>query len=232
MAFWLGYINVALAAFNMIPGFPLDGGRVLRSLLWWRSRNLRKSTRIASIIGRGFGYVFIFGGIALVFTDMWSLGLSLLLIGWILENAAVGSYRQVALQDILRGHKVSEVMSRDCQEVLSAITVEQLVNDHILTSGRRCYSVVDYGRALGLVSAHDVRAVERKLWPVKTVRDIMTPIDRMEQVSPDDDLSSVMHLLTEKDVNQVPVVQDHNIVGMVARDSLLTFLHIRGELGL
>ena len=232
MAFWLGYMNVFLAAFNLIPGFPLDGGRVLRSLLWWRSRNLRKSTRIASVIGRGFGYVFIFGGIALVFTDMWSLGLSLLLIGWILENAAVGSYRQVAIQDILRGHKVSEVMTRDCQVVPSTLTVEQLVNDHILTSGRRCFPVVDYGRALGLVTVHSVRVVERKLWPKRTVREIMTPIDRMKQVRPDDDLSSVMHLLTEEDVNQVPVVENNNIVGMVARDSLLTFIHIHGELGL
>jgi Zn-dependent protease len=232
MTFWLGYINVALAAFNMIPGFPLDGGRVLRSVLWWRSRNLRKSTRIASVIGRGFGYVFIFGGIALVFTDMWSLGLSLLVIGWILENAAAGSYRQVAIQDVLRGHKVSEVMTQDCQVVPATLTVEQLVNDYILTSGRRCYPVVDYGRALGLVTAQHVRAVQRNVWVSKTVREIMTPIDKIRQVHPDDDLSSVMYLLTEKDVNQVPVLQDNNVVGMVWRDNLLTFLHLRSELGL
>jgi predicted transcriptional regulator len=163
---------------------------------------------------------------------MWSLGLSLLLIGWILENAAVGSYRQVAVQDILHGHKVSEVMTRDCPVVPPATTVEQLVNDHILVSGRRCYSVVDYGRALGLVNAHDVRAVERKLWQVRTVREIMTPIDKMRQVRPDDDLSSVMHLLMEQDVSHVPVLLDNNIVGMVWRDSLLTFIHIRGELGM
>lgn len=232
MAFWLGYINVALAVFNMIPGFPLDGGRVLRSLLWWRSHNLRRSTRIASLIGRGFGYVFIFGGIALVFTDMWSLGLSLLLIGWILENAAVGSYRQVAIQDILRGHKVSEVMSRDCQAVPSTLTVEQLVNDHILTSGRRCFPVVDSGRALGLVTAQHVRAVQRNVWASKTVREIMTPIDRMKQVSPDDDLSSVMYLLTEEDANQVPVLQDNNIVGMVWQENLVTFIHLRSGLSI
>jgi Zn-dependent protease len=232
MAFWLGYINVALAAFNMIPGFPLDGGRVLRSLLWWRSRNLRRSTRIASLIGRGFGYVFIFGGIALVFTDMWSLGLSLLLIGWILENAAVASYRQVALQDILRGHKVAEVMTRDCQEVPATLTVEQLVNDHILTSGRRCFPVVDSGRALGLVTAQHVRAVQRNVWVSKTVREIMTPIDKIRQVHPDDDLSSVMYLLTEEDVNQVPVMQDNNIVGMVWQENLVTFIHLRSGLGM
>ena len=232
MAFWLGYMNVILAAFNMIPGFPLDGGRVLRSLIWWHSRNLRKSTRIASIVGRGFGYLFIFGGIVLIFISQYASGLSLLIVGWILENAASGSYRQMALQDILRGHKVSEVMTQDCDVVPSTITLEQLVNDHILVSGRRCYSVVDYGRTLGLVTAHDLRAVERKLWPVKAVREIMTPIDKMRQARPDDDLSSVMYLLMEQNVDQVPVLQDSNIVGIVWRDSLLTFVHLRSELGI
>ncbi|MBN2098639.1 MAG: site-2 protease family protein [Dehalococcoidia bacterium] len=232
IAFWLAAMNTLLAVFNLIPGFPLDGGRVLRSIIWWRSHNLLRSTRIASIIGRGFGYLFIFGGIALIFTDYWSNGLWLLFLGWLLENAAAGSYRQMALRDIFRGHKVSEVMTQDCEVVPSTTTVEQLVNDHILVSGRRCYSVVDYGRALGLVTANDVRAVERKLWPVKTVRDIMTPIDKMRQVRPDDDLSTVMYLLMEQGVNQVPVLQDNNIIGMVWRDSLLVFVHVRSELGM
>jgi Zn-dependent protease/CBS domain-containing protein len=232
MTFWLGYINVALAAFNMIPGFPLDGGRVLRSIVWWRSGDLRKATRIASFIGRGIGYLFIFGGIALIFTDYWSNGVWLALIGWILENAAVGSYRQMALQDVLRGHKVSEVMTRDCQAVPSTIAVETLVNDYIMTSGRRCFPVVDGGQAMGLVTVHDVRAVERRQWPFRTVREIMTPINKVKQVRPDDDLSSVMQILTEQNVNQVPVVADNSVVGMVSRDSLLYFIHLRGELGL
>jgi CBS-domain-containing membrane protein len=205
---------------------------VLRSVLWWRSRNIRRSTRIASIIGRGFGYIFILGGIVLVFVAEYSAGLSLLIVGWILENAAAASYRQVALQDLLRGHKVSEVMTQDYLDVPSSITVEQLVNDHILVSGRRCYSVVDYGRTLGLVTANDVRGVERKLWPAITVRDIMTPIEKMRQARPDDDLSSVMYLLMDQSVNQVPVLQNGNIVGMVWRDSLLTFIHIRSDLGM
>jgi Zn-dependent protease len=232
MALWLGYMNAVLAGFNLIPGFPLDGGRVLRSVFWWRSRNLRRSTRIASIVGRVFGYIFIFGGIALIFTPWYATGLSLLLVGWILENAAGASYRQVALQAVLQGHKVSEVMTRDCQVVPSTLTLEQLVNDYILVSGRRCYPVVDFGHALGLVTAQDVRAIDRKLWPVKTVREIMTPIERMRQAHLDDDLSSMMYLLAEPDVNQVPVLQDGNIVGMVWRDNLIAFVHLRGELGM
>ena len=232
VALWLGYMNAVLAGFNLIPGFPLDGGRVLRSVIWWRSHNLRRSTRIASIVGRGFGYLFIFGGIALIFTPWYATGLSLLLIGWILENAAGASYRQAALQALLQGHKVSEVMTRDCQVVPSTLTLEQLVNDYILVSGRRCYPVLDFGHVLGLVTTQDVRAIDRKLWPVKTVRDIMTSIDRMRQAHLDDDLSSMMYLLTEPDVNQVPVLQDSNIVGTVWRDNLIAFVHLRGELGM
>lgn len=232
MTLWLGYMNVFLAAFNMIPGFPLDGGRVLRSFLWWRSRNLRKSTRIASFVGRVFGYLFVFGGIALVFIQMYPSGLSLLVIGFMLENAAAASHRHAALQDILHGHKVSEVMTQDCEMVPSTITVEQLVNDRILVSGRRCYSVVDYGQTLGLITSNDVRAVERSLWPVKTIREVMTPIDKMRQARPDDDLSSMMYLLMEQDVNQVPVLQDSNIVGVVWREGLLAFVHLRSELGI
>ena len=232
MAFWLGWMNGFLAIFNMIPGFPLDGGRVLRSFLWWRSRNLRKSTRIASIIGRGFGYLFISGGIVFIFTAWYSWGLSLIFVGWILENAASSSYRQMALQDVLRGHKVSEVMTQDCEVVPHTITLEQLVNDHILVSGRRCYSVVDWGRSVGLVSANDVRAVERKLWSVRTVREIMTPIDKVRQVRPDDDLSSLTDLLTDEKVYLVPVVVDNTIVGLVWRESLLNFIHLRSELSI
>jgi predicted transcriptional regulator len=232
MALWLASMNTLLAAFNLIPGFPLDGGRVLRSILWWRSHNLLRSTRIASIIGRGFGYLFIFGGIALIFTEYWANGLWLLFLGWLLENAAAGSYRHMALRDILRGHKVSEVMTRDCQVVPATLTLEQLVNDHILVSGHRCYSVVDWGRSLGLVTANDIRAIERKLWPMKTVREIMTPIDKVRQVSPDDELSSVLNLLTEENVYHVPVVVDNAIVGLVWRESLLNFIHLRSELGM
>jgi Zn-dependent protease/CBS domain-containing protein len=232
MALWLGAMNTILAGFNLIPGFPLDGGRVLRSALWWRSHNLRRSTRIASIIGRAFGYLFIFGGIALVFTPWYATGLSLLLVGWLLENAAAASYRQVALQALLQGHKVSEVMTRDCQDVPSTLTLGQLVNDYILVSGRRCYAVVDYGRTMGIVTAQDVRAVDRKLWPVRTVSEIMTPLGKARPARPDDDLSSLMYLLSEQDVSQAPVLQDSNIVGIVSRDNLLAFIHLRSELGM
>lgn len=235
LTFWLGYINVALAIFNMIPGFPLDGGRVLRSILWWRSGNLRTSTRTATTLGRGIGYFFIFGGIFLIFWGWpeWLFqGLLIAMIGWILENAALGSYRQVALHDMLSGHKVKEVMSSECTMIPAGTTVERLVNEHILSSGRRCFPVTDDGRVLGLITVHNVKVVPREQWANRTVKEAMTPLDKVKQVKPDEDLTSVMQLLTDEDVNQLLVVDKDKVIGMVGRDRLLSFINARAELGM
>ncbi len=230
ISFWLGLINILLAGFNLIPGFPLDGGRVLRSLLWWQNRDLRKSTRIASNVGRGFGYLFILGGIAMIVSGAWINGLWLAFIGWFLENAAANSYRQLALLDILKGHKASELMTQDCPIVQPELTIQHLVNEQILTSGRRCFPVVQQSRVLGLITIHDIKAVPREQWPTKTVEETMTPFAKLKSVSPDEELPTVMRILTEQNINQLPVVKDGNIIGMIARDNLLAFIGIRSEL--
>ncbi|MCL0092319.1 site-2 protease family protein [Dehalococcoidia bacterium] len=227
---WLGWINIVLAVFNLIPGFPLDGGRVLRSIIWRRTGNLRSATRIASAIGRGVGYLFIFGGIWMVFQGNWG-GLWIAFIGWFIQNAAAGSYHQVVLQDMLQGHSVSEVMMRDCPAVPPELTLEELVDDYILGSGRRCFPVVEGNRALGLMTVHNVKQVPRDLWPTRTLGEAMTPLDRLKWVGPGEDLSSVLQLMSTEDVNQLPVVDEGNIVGMVARENLLAFIHTRAELG-
>ena len=232
IAFWLGWINIFLAGFNLIPGFPLDGGRVLRSLIWLRGGDLRKATRTASNVGRGVGYLFIFGGLWFIFQGNWLNGLWLAFIGWFLENAAVGSYRQVALQDILQGHTVSEIMVRDCPVVEPELTIERLVNERVLTSGRRCFPVVQNNRVLGLVTINDVKRVPRDQWTAKTAREAMTPLRDLKSVRPNQDLATVLRILTEENINQVPVMEDSNIIGMIARDNLLSFINIRGELGM
>jgi Zn-dependent protease/CBS domain-containing protein len=231
MCFWLGWINIFLAGFNLIPGFPLDGGRVLRSLLWWHNQDLRKSTRIASNIGRGIGYLLILGGIAMVFFGDWINGLWLALIGWFLENAAASSYRQLALQDILTDHKVRELMTQDCPTIQPETTIQEIVNEQILASGRRCFPIAQHNRLLGLITLHDIKAVPREQWPSKTAAEAMTPFAKLKSVSPEEDLSTAMQILTEQNINQLPVVKDGNIIGMIARDSLLSFIGIRSELG-
>jgi len=231
ITYWLGWINVFLAVFNMIPGFPMDGGRVLRSILWWRNQNLRRATKTATNIGRIVGYLFIFGGIFFIFQGLWLNGLWLALIGWFLENAAVGSYRQVSLQDMLQGHTASEVMTRDCPVMDPDITVEKLVNEQILNSGRRCFPVAFDDHVMGLVTLHNIRSVPRNQWPSSTLKQAMTPLDKLKSVSPDDDLSKVMQMLTDADINQVLVVENGSILGIIGRDNLLSFINIRGELG-
>ena len=232
VSYWLGLINFFLAAFNLIPGFPLDGGRVLRSILWWRSQDLRRATRTASNIGRGVGYLFIFGGVFFIFQGLWLNGLWLALIGWFLEHAAVGSYRQVSLQDTLQGHTVAEVMTRDCPSVDPDLTIDKLVNEQVLVSGRRCFPVAIDGHVLGLVTLHNIRSVPRSLWPTRTLRQTMTPLDKLKSVGPNEDLSTVMTVLTEADINQVLVVENGRILGVIGRDNLLAFINIRGELGI
>lgn len=232
ITYWLGFINVLLAAFNLIPGFPLDGGRVLRSLIWWRSHDLRSATKIAANIGRATGYIFIFIGIFLIFQGDWLGGLWVAFIGWFLENAAVGSYRQLALHEVLQGHVASEIMTRDCPTVAPELSLEQLVNEYMLASGRRCFPVVHDNRVLGLVTVHNVKAIPRELWSKKTARDVMTPFDNLKWVRPDTDLSTVLRTLAEEDINQVPVVEDHTVVGMISRDSILSFIDIRSGLGM
>ncbi|MBI4332526.1 MAG: site-2 protease family protein [Chloroflexi bacterium] len=231
-AFWLGWINLSLGIFNLIPGFPLDGGRVLRSILWSRSNSLRSATRTASNVGRAVGYIFIFVGVIFVFTGNWFSGLWLAFIGWFLENAAVGSYRQLALQDMLRGHTVKEAMVREFPAVPPDMTVEELVGSRILTTGRRYFPVVSDDHFVGMVSLRGVRSVPRELWRTRTVREIMTPADAVKGVRERDDLSNVLKLLAEEDVSLVPVTADGHIVGVVARENLLSFISVRAELGM
>jgi Zn-dependent protease/CBS domain-containing protein len=227
---YLGLINVLLGVFNLIPGFPLDGGRVLRSLIWWRSKNVQSATKIASNIGRVIGFLFIIGGIWLAFTGNFFNGIWLVLIGWFLESAASGSYRQMMIQDMLKGHTASEVMSRDCIIVPPDITIEHLVNEHILSSGRRCFPVVSGGRTEGLVTLSNIKSVPRDARKTTLVRDTMTPLSQVKSVSPNEDLSNILQILSENDINQVPVVWENEVVGIVGRDNLINFINTRNEL--
>jgi Zn-dependent protease/predicted transcriptional regulator len=231
VTYWLGIINLFLGVFNLIPGFPLDGGRVLRSLIWWRRRDLTRATRIASNVGRGVGFVFIFVGIYFIFTSNWFNGIWLALIGWFLESAAVGSYRQLLMQEMLKGHVAREIMSSDCAVVPPDMTIDQLVNGNILASGRRCFPVGSGSEIVGLMTLHNVKEVPREQWTTETIKEAMTPFDRLKWVRPDEELSSVLRILTENNINQVPVVQDNKIIGMVTRENLLNFVNIRSKLG-
>ncbi len=228
---YLALVNVILGFFNLIPGFPLDGGRVLRSILWQGTGSLQKSTRWASLAGQVVAYLFILWGIWRIFGGDWVGGLWTALIGWFLENAARTSYRQLTVRNLLAGHKVSEVMSRECLEVGASLTLDELVNEHLLPSGARCFPVVEGGLVRGLLTLHNIKGVPQDQWGFTTVGQVMTPLQELQRVRPDEELWTAMQNMTTDGVNQLPVMDDGRLLGMLGRDNIVSFIKIKGELG-
>ena len=230
MVQWLAYINVLLAAFNMIPGFPLDGGRVFRSILWRVTGNYKRSTRIATQVGRGVGYLFILGGILrmFVFND-WFAGLWLAFIGWFLQNAASASYRQVQWRERLHRFTASEVMTSDCPVVSPSTTINQLAQGYAFITGHRCFLVTEEGRLMGILTLHNIKAVSQSHWGTTQVKEIMTPVDKLKVAYPDHDALSILEQMDESNIDQMPVVSEGRVIGLIARDNLIRLLRIRSQ---
>src|SRR5947199_52397 len=181
---WLGVINLALAVFNMVPGFPLDGGRVLRATIWWITGNASRATRIATAVGQLVAFVFIIVGLFRFFNGAGFGGLWLTFIGWFLLDAARSSYLQVETVERLKGVRVGEVMSRDWPIIDANLTLQEFVNDYLLRSGRRYFVVEQDGAPAGLITTHQVKDVDRERWAQTNVRDVMVPLDRLHSVKP------------------------------------------------
>jgi Zn-dependent protease len=229
---YLGRINLLLAVFNMIPGFPLDGGRVLRAALWAFGGSFQNATKWASRAGRAVAYGFILLGVGQILLGGGFLnGLWLAFIGWFLNNAAESSYQQVRLRDMLSGVKASSVMTQECLTVPSSLGVDHLVEDHVLAGGQRCFFVADNGNTEGMITLHNLRSVPREQRVGLTTGQVMTRIDGVLRVRPEDDLWSVLQQMDEHDVNQVPVMDNGTFLGMITRERLLHDIRLRAELG-
>jgi Zn-dependent protease/CBS domain-containing protein len=229
---WLGYINIALAVFNMVPGFPLDGGRVLRAIVWAINKNADRSTRVAARVGQFVAFLFILDGIWQFFSGAGFGGLWIAFIGWFLMDAAKASYTEVEITAALRGVRVSEVMSRDCAIVSPRMSLQEFVNTYLLRAGERCFAVEDQGRFVGLITPRDVGNVPRDRWEKTTVREAMRPLKELHVITPDTPVLDALKLVSSKDVNQLPVVANGTLHGVVSRSQLLQLLHVRSELQL
>jgi Zn-dependent protease len=233
MARWLAIINVALAVFNLIPGFPLDGGRVFRSLMWRFSGNYKRSTKIATRVGQGVAYAFMGGGILMIFLlQEWIGGLWLVFIGWFLQNAASTSYRQAQWQEALRGVIVSQVMTPYYMTVPPNITLTQLVQGYVLPTGRRFFLVADESGFKGILTLRNIKSVAQPNWDTTPVEKIMVPADKLKVAHPEQDALSVMGQMNENDINQMPVVHEGRVVGLITRDNLIRALRTRTDLGM
>jgi Zn-dependent protease len=228
---YLAYINLALVLFNLIPGYPLDGGRVFRAIVWAITKNMRRATLIAANVGRFFAMVFIFVGVWQMFSGNFGGGLWIAVIGWFLDNAASAQVHQVMFQGLLVGHRVSQAMNTQCASVLGSLTLQDLVDKHILTSGQRCFLVNRSDDTVGLMTLHRIKEVPRSEWVTTSAAQVMLPWEELKRVDPDAELWAALQEMDRDGVNQMPVTRDHKVIGMLSREDVITFLRTLQELG-
>lgn len=226
---WLGYINLMLAVFNLIPGYPLDGGRILRAAIWWKTGNQDGSTRAAARIGEVVAYIFIGLGIFRFFAGAGFGGLWIAFIGWFLLQAARESYLRVGLTHALEGVRVADVMSRDCVTVNGWLNLQTFVEQELLRSPHACFLVAENGEVKGMVTPNEVRAVDRARWPYTTLSDVMAPIEGLRSVTPATTLASALDLMSRAGLNQLPVVFQGHLEGILSRAQVADFLQTRME---
>lgn len=226
---WLGNINILLAAFNMVPGYPLDGGRVLRALIWSVTHNADRATRLAAKVGQAVAFLFILAGLWRFFVGANFGGLWLAFIGWFLLDASRASYVQVEMMAGLRDRRVADVMDHDYATVEGRLSLQDFVDEYLLRSGRRCFVVLHNGQVAGLVTPHEVKSVDRQSWSQTTVQSVMRPLRQLRTVAPDTPALQALELMSREDVNQLPVISGGRLAGIFSRGHVLRFLRTHAE---
>jgi len=225
MAGWLMAINLGVALFNLLPGFPLDGGRVLRAFLWARSGSATAATRTAARVGQWIAYGFIaLGALRVMGGDLG--GLWLAFIGWFLVSASGSSIQQAAISDALAGLCARDVLSQDVARIRPEASVGEFARKFAMR-GRRWALVDDGARTLGLVSLTDVKEVSPDAWDATPIASIATPIEKVETAAPESPVVDVLRVMAQRDVNQIPVRDGDRILGAISRDSLVQLIDLR-----
>lgn len=232
MVGYLAFINLLLATFNLIPGFPLDGGRVLRAWLWRRSGDLERATRTAAQGGQVVAVLFIGLGLLQMFRGVFVGGLWLILIGWFLQSAAQAGYQQVLLRRALGGVRVGEIMTRDLHTIDPNLTVEEAIAEYFIPLKHGGFPVVYGDRLLGVVTLQDVRAVPREARGERRVRDIMTPSSGLKTVRPGTSAYQAFTCMGQEQIGRLLVTDEAgSLVGIVTRSDLLHVIRVYTEFG-
>jgi Zn-dependent protease len=224
---YASYINFMLAVFNMIPAFPMDGGRVLRAFLWKRSGNLISSTRTATQISQAFSFLMIFIGISDILLGSIIDGLWLLLIGLFIKRSSEVNMDAALISQALEGVKVVDIMTRDIHTVHPSISIQQLVDEYFMMYKHGGFPVVSNGNNLGLVTEHDVQQVKRERWDKVTVEEIMKPWDKLVTIRPEDTVSDALLLMSKWEVGRLPVIENDQLVGIVTRSDITRTIQIK-----
>jgi Zn-dependent protease/CBS domain-containing protein len=225
-SYWLAWSNGLLALFNLLPGFPLDGGRVLRGIVWGLTKDFTRATRVAAMSGKFFAYAMIAIGLWQALNGNWVGGLWLAFIGWFLLSAAQESYAHVALRNMLSGVRAEDVMTTDVPTVPRDMSIEEYVQE-VFRTGRRCHVVVAGNEPVGLITLATARSVPRDDWQSLSVQAVMLAVDKIHWAAPEEPALGVLQRMQTQDINQMPVISDHHIVGMISRDTILRVLQTR-----
>lgn len=227
---WIGIINVILVGFNLIPGFPLDGGRVLRAVLWHFKRDLRKATQIASRVGAAFGMVLIaFGFLNLLVLNPLG-GLWWILIGMFVRGAAKQGYQHVLIRQALHGEPVRRFMSGQPITVAPDLAVDRLVEDYVYQHHHKMFPVTDDGHLAGCVTTREIRQVPREEWAHRTVREIAAPCSSDNTIAADEDAMQALSRMNRNRTSRMLVVEGQRLVGVLSLKDLLEFLSLKIEL--
>jgi Zn-dependent protease len=224
---WLGYTNIALLVFNLLPALPLDGGRILRSLLWMRRGDLRRATAEAAIVARVFAYLLIGGGIALFVLEGAFSGAWLAFIGWFLLQAATAEMRWVAARTALSGLRVRDLMTPDPVVVDPALPIGRLVDEVVWNRRYTTYPVVDRGRPVGILPFRRVAEVPRAAWEERNVGQCMIPLAAVPVLAEDDDVADALEALQRSNVGRGLVVRDEQLVGLLSVTDIASALELR-----
>lgn len=220
---YLGLINLFLGVFNILPGFPLDGGRILRAIIWARTKDFDKANKLAASVGRIFGFFVIMIGFLEMMAGFFIDGLWISFIGWFLESAAFAQVQREKFTKYLGGHTVEEAMTKAYGLVPADTTISEFIQNEILTRHRRSFLVEDYGKYIGLLTVHDIKNVPQNEWDKKKVTDVMKPLDQVKTVDVNFPLVDALKAMDKEGVNQMPVLEENKIVGMLSRESIISF---------
>ncbi len=227
---YLTRVNLLLAAFNMIPGFPLDGGRVLRAAIWHLKGDMTRATRWAARSGQAIAVLFIAFGLGLTLMGgLWN-GLWLVFIGLYLNGAAQASYQQARLQKMLTGVKARNLAVDRCMAVPTNLTLDRLVEDYVLRDGQRCFFVSDGDAAQGVITLNEIRGLSGEQRGQLTTGHVMTDVASAYKANPDDDAWTILQKMTEDQLSEVAVVENGSLLGLITRDGLLRQMRLRSEL--
>jgi Zn-dependent protease/predicted transcriptional regulator len=231
---YLAEINGIMGLFNLAPGFPLDGGRILRAAAWAITGSYARATRIASQGGKLIAYaMIIYGAYQALFASNIQGGIWIAFIGWFLLTAAQESYAQVAIREALEGLRAADIMSLDLPTVPRDISLEEY-GHLVLRTGRRCHLVASNGQLSGLMTTHALNTIAREEWHNTSVQAAMLPLEKVRWAAPEEPVLAVLDRMQSEDVNQMPVLQsdpDPHVVGIVSRDSILRVIQARTEIG-